>query len=110
MSMSGVTRTRLTMAFEVPSLAGSSARLRSTTATVLSQRPLTRRWHSLGIGDPGARARQIGRRSLVRGKPRTKMKMQAAPDAQRRGLTLAGFEPLVRLVDDVDAALAAHDA
>ena len=41
------------------------------------------------------------------------MKMQAAPEAQRRAagdLTLAGFEALVRLVDDVDATLAAHDA
>ncbi len=40
---SGVTRTRLTIAFCVPSLAGSIALARSITRIVLSQRPLTSR-------------------------------------------------------------------
>src|SRR5262245_21101152 len=60
--MSGVTRTRLMMAFGVPSLDGSLALARSMTTTVLSHRPLTSR-KGAAVAGPGIPTKYMASKS-----------------------------------------------
>jgi hypothetical protein len=81
---------------------------------------LNRQSHSKARGEDGgngkSRESKIHAKESIpplrRGKPEkySITREEAAEMGSRAGLTLAGLETPVRLVDDIDAALAAHDA
>src|SRR5918994_3684034 len=77
---------RATIAAAVPSLAGSSAAARSTTDTMLSQRPLTMR---KGPASTKARSSEVRGRS-ARGSPRVRPQARSLDGGDRGGFVVVG--------------------